>query len=341
MVWRIADSWRAEPRGGRRHLVSRAPGDAVHVWQGCHGCRAAPIIGDRYDCETCPTGPDIHLCGECYAAFVRGELEHPAPASSLTESSSVRHEFTRRPGSPLVAPEWWTAVPNNVAPAPPIEDRFVLRPEFCCGERSYFGSYAFAVEMAPRGRRLVLTALHVLGELARAAGVDCSIANDSYTGEELPRLINRVNLYDPFAPRWFVADVGAAGQMLIAPDARTGEEEPRCQRDVAAFVTDSSLRLAAAPLARAAPKVGELVWLVVDVGGGGRAAAAVVVESTEQTMIVRFTTAPSHPRVTSGAPFIDRRGHVVGVNIGGGFLAGRRYGHGCHAESIRRHLNLG
>ena len=65
---------------------------------------------------------------------------------------------------------------------------------------------------------LVLTALHVLDELAKFKRVNCLDTNTSYTGRELPAHVTGVKLYDPYAANWMLsaAVAGLAG-ILISP----------------------------------------------------------------------------------------------------------------------------
>jgi hypothetical protein len=314
---------------------------AVHVWQRCHGCGAAPIIGSRYDCQTCPAGPDNHLCAICFTRFEAGDLRHPAPGTHAQGLSlTTAHVFAAGLGARPAQLAPWGSVPAISAPAPEVPDRFVLRPEFRTSTASYWGSFAFAIEALSGAGVLVVTALHVLDELIRAEGVDCSPANQRYTGEELPHAVVRVALYDPCAPNWMLAEIGNASRMLQLPAARVGEQEPYCQRDIAAFVPDERLPLRAGLLAARPPQIGEPVWLAAPTGhpDASRTRAAVVVEISEAALIFRFIGGTVSPRYTSGAPVLNARSEVVGINIGAGRVGTDRYGHAHHVGNMRRHL---
>jgi hypothetical protein len=234
----------------------------------------------------------------------------------------------------------WLAVPFAAAPAPVVPDRCVVRPEFRSGRDSFFGSYGFIVAAEDGGSPLMLTALHVLDELAKLKGIDCSANNAAYTGRELPPRITAVQLYDPFAPNWMLAELGTARAMLELPEARLCAEEPKSQRDVAAFRVVAPAPFRLARLAATPPIVGEPIWLAANLGRGasGRTILAVVVEITDETLVFRFAPEVSMPTYTSGAPLLNRVGEVLGINIGGGTLDGQTLGHACHVGSIRRHL---
>jgi hypothetical protein len=310
--------------------------ELIHVWHRCHGCGAAPIAGPRFDCQECPPGPDNTLCEPCYDAFRRGALAHPSPPGR--DASRTPHVFLRAEGRSPSEFEHWDRVADAPAPAPPVPDRFVVRPELRVGPASFVGSYAFVAALGAAGPRYVITALHVLGELAIESKIDCSAANASYTGAELPRRIDRVELYDVFAAKWMFASLGYASSMLVLSGARIDEEEPCCQNDIAAFVPEPSAELTAVPIAETPPEAGEPIWLAVRTGGAERAIGGVVVERTGAAMIFRFAPFGESPRFSSGAPLVNRHGEVVGINVGAGAFDGRRYGHGVHAGSMRRHL---
>ena len=313
----------------------------VHIWNRCHACGAQPIAGTRFECTNCPAGPDNDLCEACYHAYERGRVEHPAPGSYAKQTGRVGHVFRAREG---VAPDRygsWLAVPWTDSGAPSVPDRFVVRPEFRVGRESFFGAYAFVVASEDGGRPLLLTALHVMDELIKSVGLDCTAQNLSYTGDELPRVVTEVGLYDVFAENWMIAELGSARPMLVLPEAQIGEEEPLSDRDIAAFRTLRSARVMAGRLAAETPVPGDPVWLAFRRPASSlRTIEAVVVEATDRTFIVRFANPEDTAPYSSGAPLIDREGAVVAINVGSGRFGGQRFGHGNHARSIRRHLGM-
>jgi hypothetical protein len=317
--------------------------ELIHVWNRCHACNAAPIAGPRFQCETCPDGPDNDLCERCHSAYALGNVQHPMPGSFVAFGGGhlgERHRFTRVIGASRLACSRWAAVPDATGNAPTIPDRFVVRPEFCTGRESFIGSYAFVTAGPPV---LLLTCLHVMSSVMQAKGIDASASNDSYSGRELPGVVTSVNLYDVFASNWMVAGLGRAASMLTLPETRTKDAEPYSQRDLAAFVVDSAARVCPLRLADRVPDLGAPIWLVAKPDGGSkeRTVAAVVVEHTERTFIFRYVDGgKAIPRFTSGAPLLNGAGEVVGINVGFGTLDGQRFGHASHVTSIRRHLNL-
>jgi hypothetical protein len=313
--------------------------EQVHVWNRCHGCGAEPIVGVRFQCQTCPLGPDSDLCEACHRGVEEGRLKHPPPEQR--QAPRDRHVFRAYQGVPRERVLPWLAVPWAAAPAPAVPDHCVVRPEFRCGRESFFGSYGFVVADESGGAPLLLTALHVLDEVCKAKRIDCSPGNGAYSGRELPQQITGVQLYDVYAPQWMLAELGSAtGTMLVLPDARICPEEPYSDRDIAAFRLAPSTPVRPVRLASAPPAVGEPIWLAVNLGRGARERTllAVVVEMTERTFIFRYPKPTAMPPFTSGAPLLNRMGEAVGINAGGGLLDGHRLGHGNSLASMRRHL---
>lgn len=310
----------------------------LHLWKRCHACDAAPIAGSRFECQSCPDGPDNDLCERCYRAYERGEVKHPQPGSFAELSRSGRsgpHSFLRVAGGSDTTYLEWATVPDSRAVPPAIPAGFVVRPHVRTARDSFIGSYAFVVDGPPVR---LLTCLHVLGGLIQRAGIDASATSAAYTGNELPALVTTVTMYDVHAANWMAAPLGHASRMLGLPEARIKEIEPFSQRDVAAFVIGERARVCPARLSETLPGAGEPVWLVVQREGGleDRTVAATVVEATDRTFIFRYSgNLQGVPKFTSGAPIVNRAGEVVAIDAGCGTFDGRRFGHGVHVGSIR------
>lgn len=318
--------------------MSFAGSELIHIWNRCHACGTAPIVGVRFMCLTCPAGADNDLCESCHRLFEQGRVQHPAPEAR--EAPPGRHVFRAFEGVEREALQPWLAVPSSSSPAPRVPERFVVRPEFRSGPESFFGSYGFVVAAEGGGQPIVLTALHVLDELAKFKRVDCLDSNPAYTGRELPGHVTGVQLYDPYAVNWMLSELGSARDMLALPEARVGTFEPYCQNDIAAFRIVPPSSLQPVRLADAPPAVGELVWLAVNPGRGTneRTCEAVTVEVTDRTFVFRFAPSAKFPPYTSGAPLLNRSGEVVGINVSAGTFEQHKFGHGAHVANIRRHL---
>jgi hypothetical protein len=310
--------------------------DLVHVWNRCHGCDAAPILGTRYECEVCPAGPDNDLCAACHARFRAGQVVHPLAANR--EAVAGVHTFRAIAGTPRADAAPWLAVPWAPARAPVVPERSVVRPEFRSGRDSYLGSYGFVVAAEDGGRPVLLTALHVLDELIRARGIDATPANANYTGRELPPRVSEVQLYDVFAANWMTAELGLAGEMLVLPLARIPAAEPVSDTDIAAFRVRANASVQALRLAAAPPPVGAPVWVAARGRAAERTTPAVVVEATGRTLIVRLAPGVTMPPYGSGSPLLNAAGEVAGILSGGGMLDGQQLGHACHVGNVRTHL---
>jgi len=311
-----------------------------HLWNNCNACGMSPIFGKRYECVTCPLGPDSDLCGACHEKVMQGELKHPPPDNRLaSDAGGEAHRFRCYEGTPTGEAEPWFHVPHAMLAAPNIADGFVVRPEFCSGFESTFAGYGFVVKAPGFETPLLLTALHVMDEMIKKKGIDMSGGNGAYTGRELPAVLTGVNLYNVYAANWMIASLGEAGPMLVLPEANLDAPEPLSDGDIAAFRVANPQGLAPAELAPGPPRVGQPIWLAACKGNGAtqRAIKAVVVKQDERSLVFRYAE-NKLPPFTSGAPLIDAQGRVVGINVGGGDYREQRFGHANHVANIRRHL---
>ena len=308
----------------------------IHFWHKCSHCGAKPISNTRYHCISCPAGPENDFCETCYNAYKNGDIEHP---SINTFGENKKHTFVPIEGKSSGQYEQWLHVHQPYVVSPSIPHGFLVRPEFRSGHDSYFGSHGFVVK-SDRGN-LLITALHVLDELIKKVMIDATAANENYTGKELPRYINSVNLYNVLEDKWMFYEMGTAGPMMVLPDARTDDEEPYSYRDIAAFLLKEDNEIKPGRLASVTPDIGEPVWLAAKLPGSMNIHQAVVVEKTERTFIFRYKESSLDLKLTSGAPILNKNGEVVGINIGGGFYSALVFGHANHVENIHRHLKEG
>jgi hypothetical protein len=312
--------------------------ELVHPWHRCHGCSAAPITGNRFDCQTCPAGPDNHLCEQCYDKFALGAIRHPVPGSYADRGETGNHEFVQAAGVDVSSMDVWAVAGDVTSVAPPIPSHFLLRPEFVAvdGQVSY-GGFGFAAQV--KTRVLILTALHLLDEVIKRSMIDCSAKNALYSGHELGACVRETRFYDALAARWPMAHLATSTSIVAFANARLGDDEPDSHRDIAAFCVKEGTRVNPQSLAPCVPEVGQPVWVIAVAPESKRKQwGAVVVESTAKKFIFRFSRDVDLPKYSSGAPVVDRNGNIVGINAGYGRLAGRSYGHANHVGSIRCHL---
>jgi hypothetical protein len=315
--------------------------ELFHIWHQCHNCEAAPIVGQRYHCETCPAGPDNDLCEKCYQLLQKGEVKHP-PEESLSSAIGTKdHEFTTHEGKASHVYEPWLQVPHPNIPDPQVPYPFVVRPIFTSGADAAMAGYAFVVNLEGSHPPVLLTGLHVMDEMIKKKGIDCTVENKNYTGKELPAVITEVNIYDVFADNWMMAPLGTAGPMLVLPNARIDDEEPYSDRDIAAFWVKDPGDLHPTSLAQQTPSIGDPIWLVArpNKDSGKNLLKAVVVEITDRSMVFKYENPGEKPKYTSGAPMINKDGGVVGIIVGGGEFKNQSLGHANHVGNIRKHLS--
>lgn len=310
--------------------------DVVHFWQHCHHCNASPIVGLRYECQSCPAGPDIDLCSTCFDLFKHKKVEHPLESSHTVQGGE--HRFLLREGTASNLAFDWLDVPVSESCELTFKKTFIVRPEFCCGQESFFGGYGFVVHTSIG--RVLLTALHVLDEVIKSYGIDASVENEKYTGFELPAIVESVNLYDVMQDKWMFYDKGYCKSMVVLPNARLGNTEPFSCQDISAFLLDASVKIESAKLASASPEIGEPVWLAAKISNESGFRKAVVVDKNEHSFVFRYDDSEELPKTCSGAPILDKFGNVVAINVGAGYFENKRFGHGNHTESIQKHLAI-
>ncbi len=314
--------------------------EPVHIWNHCHHCNAAPIVGRRYSCETCPAGPDNDLCEKCYDLLQKGKIQHPVEEKPVSSPGSEVHRFAVHEGKPAHLFEPWLQVPHPKVLTPAVPHPFVVRPIFSAGVDAVIAGYGFAAKVEGMRFPVLLTALHVMDEMIKKKGIDCTDKNKNYSGKELPSVITEVLLYDVFAPNWMMTPLGTAGPMWVLPGARTDEEEPYSDKDIAVFWVKDPAGLKPPVLATQAPAVGDPVWLVArsNQDPGKNLFKAVVVEITDRSMVFKYEEPGEKPKYTSGAPILNKNSEVVGIIVGGGDFREQKLGHANHVGNIRKHL---
>ncbi len=213
------------------------------------------------------------------------------------------------------------------AAAPTVGEGSIVRPTFVVGDEKATAGTGFFARIG--GATVLVTSHGLLGpngglptllKPAEVATVTQVVLTDAWTGRGTAK----------------------AGPGLVVADAATVVESP--SRDLAVFrVNLSGFDTVATPtytppaplaLATLAPKVGDIVWLASPVKGsdqrvhaakvGDVSAAALYVDFVEKIDLVG----------TSGAPFLNAKGEVVGMCVGGGLMEGVVIGAANPASSI-------
>lgn len=193
---------------------------------------------------------------------------------------------------------------------PTVGDRFILAPSMATALGDASGGTAFAARLDGHDRPLIVTCRHIFGTA-------CGLPRD-LSADEVPKLVRGVRLEDRFTG----APVGETAQVIPLPaDAD----------DTVALWATKEMTVSAAPLAKASPKAGEVVYLIgrrPDDGGPTpqRSHRATVVGTFDGKLEYRFDSPTMQLRATSGAPVVNTSGEVVGINVAGGAMDGAVHG---------------
>jgi hypothetical protein len=318
--------------------------ESIHMWNYCCHCKAWPIKGNRFHCEVCAEGPDNDLCEACYEAYTQGRVIHHIAVDNNGENDDGNHSFILKTGvSESIYAKWIKkhgATQSAIEPSIQAK-RFVVRPVFTAGKMCAIGAYAFAVRSPERPNNpILLTALHVMDQIIKSAGIDCKENNKNSPGDKLAMLINDIQIYNPFVKNWMVAPLGEAGPMIVLPEARLCEEEPYSYRDIAAFKLNGKETCGNCMLANEMPSEGDPVWIFTGVENSwdSKLYGAIITKSDESCMVYEIKSTKGIPKHFSGSPIINKQGEVVGIAIGMGKFEGRTFGHANSVYSIRNHL---
>lgn len=233
---------------------------------------------------------------------------------------------------PLVAV---AGTPAPAAPpvAPEIAAGSVLRPVFTLADgKTFEAGTAFAADLA--GETVVLTAHHLFGPVG---GLPVQIGADELTGA-----VKRARFVDAWSKEKVGTDttpVRVPGAHVMAQDAVGDLALFRLPASFDRISSGTQVPFHALTLAAADPKLGDPVWLAASViGSDARLHAAKVVEVKPTFLFIEYAGAPLDLTATSGAPIVNARGEVVGINLGGGLDNGKTIGAAGPVSSIRKNL---
>ena len=186
---------------------------------------------------------------------------------------------------------------------PVLEENTILRPTFYMRNTDFCAGTAFAVEMRDEKESLILTALHLFGP---DGGLDEQIPSS-----ELTNNIQKVEFTDVYTGD----GCGECTQVLRIPGAEVGSG---VNKDIAAFIYGDNINVPKLRIANKLPKRGEIVWLaasVITAPEDKMLHKAKVRSASNSMLIFVYEDEGINIRATSGAPILNSKGEVVGINV--------------------------
>ena len=220
------------------------------------------------------------------------------------------HARTRRPAKPAhAAPAAKPATKPAADPAArpataaSADANAILRPVFTVDGQALEAGTAFVVRLGG-GAVLLVTAHHLFGP---DGGWDRDL-----TWEELPKLVTAVRATGAGGA------VVVTGQRPLAMEGTATFHGNPAGGDVAAFKIADPGHATVLALAPNAPKAGDRIFLLAQVGSDQLLRhAATVAQVGPQHVMYRFDDRVEL-RATSGAPLVDAQNRVVAINLAGG-----------------------
>lgn len=196
-----------------------------------------------------------------------------------------------------------------------IPNNFVFRPYFETVEGEFSAGTAFAVKLKNIDKPVIVTAIHLFGP---GGGLEEQIDAGS-----LPDFIINAKFYDLFVDKLSVE----SNEVLPISDAKP---YPSINTDIAAFIISEDSDISTAVIFEGKVQPGEEVWLVASVYSGEpegkKLHRAIVTKSSDEKLKFIYDNNKIDLTATSGAPIINDKGQVVGINIGSGNVGDKLFG---------------
>ncbi|RZL84115.1 MAG: serine protease [Sphingomonas sp.] len=211
--------------------------------------------------------------------------------------------------SSVQTPGQAAATQASTTQAVAIAAKSVCRPTFKVDTVSYQAGTAFLLRGA---RPLLLTAHHLFGP---EGGLEKPV-----TWQDMPAHAQLLTC-KPIG-----GGASVSGQTAVAvPDAHamSPDDQSGAINDVAVFRSSSENSSAVyLALSTTPPKEGDTVWLIAEVRGSNSPLhAAHVVGFQNGALVFAYDDSKLDLQATSGAPIVNAKGEVVGLNLGGGYDA--------------------
>lgn len=229
---------------------------------------------------------------------------------------------------PPVAPKAEPPAPAAAPTTPAIQSPAIVRPVFTIDGTERIAGTAFALKTKNPKVLLVLTALHVF----------------EVPGADLPTRVTKLGFHDMNDEK----DLGPATEVLALPGTFAVRKEAdgnvNASGDVAAAYAPATVGLKPLTLAAADPKVGDKVWLAARLADGAAAklheGKVVEVSGTRIDIHMPSLKEREQLQATSGAPWVNVKGEVVGIHLGGlAHPAGGVIAFSNPASSVAKHVD--
>jgi hypothetical protein len=216
------------------------------------------------------------------------------------------------------------------AEEPKVAQNVLLKPTFLLANGSWSGGSAFLLRGSDRPQTLLVTCHHLFGP---ATGLDKQM-----TCEDIAKdVCGAVGLSMQDRKTIIVA------QTYLKVAGARPFDDTGAEKDLAVFVVPEGEKLPALELAEGMPKVGDAVYVFARLRSETepKLLPATVSETADKWLSYTFKDKSIDLRGTSGAPVLDDKGHVVGMNLGGGEQNGQLIGVANPATSIRAAISAG
>jgi hypothetical protein len=193
---------------------------------------------------------------------------------------------------------------NNVV-EPKVPDKFVLKPTINLQNSALHAGTAFAAKIEGEKQPVIVTAIHIFGP---AGGLKKDIPSTN-----LPKAVKNIELTDVFNGN----NCGTVSNVLSIPNANY----KYYKNDVAAFLSGKNTNVSPLKISSKIPNVGDNVWLAAgftseDNSKKQKLYRATVVESSDSILSYEYENNKLTLQATSGAPILNEKGEIVGINLG-------------------------